>query len=617
MVAAECGTKTGMTAADAPSVEYTVRVREPALHLVEVELRIANADSLGDTVELSMAAWCPGSYLIRDYARYVRQLAASDGDGNLLAVGKTAKHTWRVERGAASEVVIRYAVYGHDLTVRTNHIDTTHAFLHGPATFLYVEALRQLPCSLSIQGPDGADWTTAIGLPREEDRYLAENLDELLDCPVHIGDVEVREFEAAAKPTRLVVWGRGPGLAADLDRLSEDLAAIIENHARRFGGVPYRDYTFILMISPKAYGGLEHKTSSANLNPPEAFANAKAYADLLELLSHEFFHVWNGKRIYPDAFAPFDYSTESYTRCLWVIEGLTSYIDRLTVCNAGRMELKRYMEKLADEWGRLQMIPGRELHSLEEASFDAWIKLYKPDESNLNTTVSYYLKGGLVALALDLEIRSRSGRERGLRDVLRELWERYGSQGIAYPEAEVQAAFEAGAGFALDEFFADYIHGRSDPDLVGALHRAGLVLDATWDKAQKEGDRIPAWLGLTMRGESSTIAEVVDDSPAAAAGLSPGDQVIACAGYRTAKAKDLRKHLTAHAPGDEVDVALFRRDRLLNLSVLLGESPPSRYEIRGGDDPSDEQKALFADWLHDEHPGPGKVIAGATVTRWL
>ncbi len=617
MAIVECGTKRCMASSDGPDVSYALRVREPALHLVEVELRIGDAGALGDAVELSMAAWCPGSYLIRDYARHVRQLRAADGNGRELPVQKTSKHTWRVERREADEVVVSYLVYGHDLTVRTNHIDSTHAFLHGPATYVYVDALRDRPCCVRAQGPEGEAWPVVTGLPATDDGYLAENLDELFDCPIHLGEVEMREFEAAAKPTRLAVWGKGPGRLANLDRLVEDLSAIIENHARRFGGVPYSDYTFILMISPGTYGGLEHRNSSANLNPPDAFASEKAYADLLELLSHEFFHVWNGKRIYPDAFQPFDYGRESYTRCLWVIEGLTSYIDRLTVRNAGRMELERFMEKLAEEWGRLQMTPGRELHSLEEASYDAWIKLYKPDESNLNTTVSYYLKGGLVALTLDLEIRQRSGRERGLRDVLRELWERYGSRGVAYPEAEVQPVFEAAAGFSLDDFFDEYVRGRSDPDLAGALHRAGLVLEPTWDKAQKAGELIPAWLGVTTRGASATLGEIIDDSPAAAAGLSPGDQVIALASYRVAKAKDLRKQLGAHAPGDIVELALFRRGRLEVAPVQLAESPPSRYEIRGAESPSEEQQALFADWLHAEHPGPSKLLAGATITRWI
>ncbi len=601
---------------EAPSVHYRVAVVEPARHLAEIELRVAGAAELGDSIDLEMAAWCPGSYLIRDYARHVRDLEVTGEDGEPLAVRKVAKHTWRVDRAGAAELAVRYRVYGHDLTVRTNHIDDSHAFLHGPATYLYLPALRDRPCRVDVALPDPGDWHVATGLERDGDGYRAADLDELLDCPLHLGRVSVREFEAAARPFELAVWGYGPGGVADLDRLVTDLCAIIETHAARLGGLPCDRYTFILMLSDGAYGGLEHRSSSANLGTPHAFASREGYEKLLELLSHEFFHIWNGKRIYPETFARFDYRTETYTRCLWVVEGVTSYLDRLTVRRADRIELKRYFEKLLEEWARLQHIPGRHRHSLEESSFDAWIKLYKPDESNLNTTVSYYLKGSLVMLALDLEIRARSGGARSLDDVVARLWADYGSRGLGYPEDRIEEIFAAGAGFALEEFFARFIRGREDPDLGAALGRVGLELQAGYEPSQTADGQEPVWLGIGCQGHRATVAQVIDDGPGAAAGLSPRDEVIAVNGYRTKGKGELAKRLAAYRPGDRVELAVFRRARLTPVVVELASPPPTHYELRVVAEPDPAQRKLFAAWMGAELPDPGPV-ANFTTKEWI
>ena len=596
---------------------YRLTLSAPDQHLVDVEMRVDTGGAeLGDHVDLHMAAWCPGSYLIRDYARFVRDVVVTDGDGNALASAKIAKHTWRVELKGAATLVVRYRVYGHDLTVRTNHIDSSHAFLHAPATYLYVDELRDQPCRVTVEGPHGRGWHVATGLARDGSDYLAADLDELFDCPVHLGQVSVREFVAADRPVELVVWGYGPGGVADLDRLVVDLNAIIEAHASRFGAVPYERYTFILMLADNAYGGLEHRNSSANLGTPHAFATRNSYEDLLELLSHEFFHVWNGKRIYPEAFSPFDYNREAYTHCLWVIEGLTSYIDRHTLRRADRMGVKRYFEKLLEEWARLLSNPGRHLHSLTESSFDAWIKLYKPDESNINTTVSYYLKGGFVALALDLEIRQRSAGQRSLDDVVGKLWDDYGSRGIAYPEAAVAATFAAAAGFDLGDFFARFIDGHEDPDLTALLAYAGLELEASNDPGNDGDAGSSVWLGIGCKGESATVATVLDVGPAAAAGLSPGDEIIAANGYQVKGKGDLGKRLAAYQSGDEVELALFRRGQLTAVIVTLVDSPPTRYKVVASKAASDDAKKFYSAWLADEFPEPG-VVATFTVRNWV
>jgi predicted metalloprotease with PDZ domain len=589
---------------------YRVAIPDPLQHIADVTLEIDEAAELGDEIVLEMAAWCPGSYLVRDYARFVRELTATSEDGRALEVRKLSKQSWAVARGQARAIEVRYRVYGYELSVRTNHIDETHAFLHGPATWLYLEARRDEAAAVEVSAPAG--WTLSTGLEPTDDagRYRAADLDALLDGPIHAGEIEVRRFEAAGARFELAVWGeRAPG-PKDLDSLTTDLTAIVEAHAERLGGLPLERYTFILMLSPRAHGGLEHKTSSANLAGSVAFTTESSYTDLLELLSHEFFHIWNGKRIAPAALRPFDYRRENYTRCLWVMEGLTSYYDRLTVLRAGALPVQRYLEKLLEEHARLLGIPGRNLHSLEDSSFDAWIKLYKPDPANLNTTVSYYLKGGLVATCLDLRIRRQSGEERSLDDVLRALWRDFGRGGVGYPE-DVRAIFEGAVDLDLSEPFNRWITGREDPDLAGELAHVGL--DLTVDT---EGEQSRTYLGLEVSEGPLRVRGVLEGSPAAAAGLAPGDQLLAIDRLRVASEAALRRRIGAREPGAAIELALFRRSRLLSVPVTLGPTPPPRYRISARADATDEARRRFSSWLGAEWPA-GELTVAAGGKRWL
>jgi predicted metalloprotease with PDZ domain len=590
-------------------LRYRIAVPAPERHLAEIELTIDDAAAFGDTVRLEMAAWCPGSYLIRDYARYVRDLEVR-GDDRPLEVVQVDKRTWEVARGGARTITVRYAVYGHELTVRTNHIDATHALLHGPALYLWPSAARDAAYAVELAAPAG--WAIHTGLPvAAAGGHVAAGVDQLLDCPIHLGAPEERRRTAGGKPLTLAVWGAPRNARYDLDRLADDLAAICQRHIDRMGGAPYVDYTFVLMLAPGAYGGLEHATSSINLHTPFALATAKGYGELLELLSHEYFHAWNGKRLFPQRFERFDYGKENETRALWVVEGLTSYFDRLTVRLADRVPVAGYLGKLAEEWGRLLAVPGRRRHSLEASSFNAWQKLYKPDESNLNTTVSYYLKGGLVALALDLELRRRSAGVRTLDDVVRAMWRAYAEEGRGYPE-DLQPVVERAAELELGEFFARYVRGTEDPPLPALLDGVGLALRSGHEaRSDEAGD--PAWLGLFVQGGTLRIAAVPDEGPAAAAGLGPGDDLLALDRYQIASEADLRQRLGGYRPGARAEVAVFRRGRLETLEVELGVAPHARHEVVAGATLDDARRAAFAAWLGAEHPGP-RLAASATVS---
>jgi len=590
-------------------LRYAVRLGTPGRHVAEIELRFP-ADT--DTVDVTLPAWSPGSYLIRDYARFVRDLEVTAADGTPRRAAKRDKSTWTLETAGARELIVRYAVYGHDLSVRTNHIDAGHAFLHGPATFLYPTHLRDASIELSIEAPDGWALTTAMAPDPPASvpwRLAAEGIDELYDHPIHVGPA--RTYAVPAKlPVKLAIWGeRAPGGAFDEQRLTADLAAVVDDHLARFGEAPFPHYTFLLMLAHDGYGGLEHRASSVNLYNPYFAASRKSYEGLLELLSHELFHAWNGKRIGPRPLLEVDYAREAYTRCLWAVEGLTSHYDRYALRTSGRITAKSFLEKLLDDWARLQTTPGRARHSLEAASFDAWIKLYKPDESNLNTTVSYYVKGGLAMVALDLQIRRRTEGARSLDDVVRALWRRYGARREPHPE-DLQPIFEEATGLSLADAFERQIRGTEDPDLAGELAHVGLELRASSDPAQLAEGGAALWLGATVSG--AKVTGVFDGGPAQAAGLSPADEIVALDGFRAAAEADLRALVAPRRAGDRAVLTVFRRNRLVELPIAIGPAPPTRYEIATRPEPG-PAAARYQQWLGDPYP-TGQVLASGTTT---
>ncbi|HEX8351381.1 MAG TPA: PDZ domain-containing protein, partial [Pyrinomonadaceae bacterium] len=544
--------------ANAPEITFKVSMPRPHTHLFEVGARLQYRGAPPASVDLLMPVWTPGSYLVREFARHVQDFAAEDAAGRALAWTKVNKNTWRVEPGGAREVRVRYSVYANELTVRTSELNDRRAFWNNANLLMYPEGNLGAPATLVVE-PFGG-WKIATGLPAAPgapNTFRAENFDVLYDSPFLASDFRVLSFEVAGVTHRVVVDGRGH---YDAERLRRDAQKIVEAAVAVMGDTPYRDYTFLLLLADKNGGGLEHLNSTALIWKRFGFSTPEDLRGLHTLIAHEFFHVWNVKLLRPDALGPFDYTRENYTRLLWVAEGVTNYYETLLVRRAGLLTDRQYLDLMGREIQTLQNTPGRLEQSLEEASFDAWIKYYRPDENTVNTAVSYYDKGAIVGLMLDLEIRRRSDGARSLDDVMRSLYGEFAKRGRNYTPEDFRRAAERAAGGSLEEFFRRYVSGREELDYDAALASAGLRLDTASDRAGRPA-AAEAYLGANLEEKDGRLAvkNVPAGTPAYEQGLSAFDQIVAVDGYR-ATLDSLNARHADKRPGDQLTLSVFRGD---------------------------------------------------------
>ncbi len=573
-------------------VAYHVSVPDPRTHLLHVELEVHDLD--GKPLVLWMPAWTPGSYLIREYARNVQGVAAWGAGGKPLAVARVAKDGWRVEPGGP-ELRVAYDVYAYDLSVRTSHVDESHAYWNGAATFLTTDGWLARPVTLRIDPPPG--WKATVPLPADQGGFAARDYDELCDSPVHCSpDDRTVRFEAAGVPHSLVVWGRGN---EELPSLAQDLAKICEQAAKLMGGLPYPDYLFLTLLADRGRGGLEHRRSCTLLYPRFGFRPEKARHEFLILAAHELFHAWNVKRLRPLALTPYRWREENLTRLLWFFEGCTSYYEMLLTVRAGLVSPARFLETWGERMTQLARTPGRKQQSAEEASLTSWIKHYRPDENSPNSSVSYYLKGSLVALSLDLELRRRGS---SLDALLRRLWEKYGESEKGVPEDGVRAEAEALAGGKL-ELFDRAVAGTDDPSYDGLsvvglrarLRARETAGDKGGTKARERGD-LASHLGVLMRAGHLTVQSVLSGSPAERAGLAAEDEFLAADGFRL-HPDGWQARVEGQPAGTRVELAYFRRDELRRTVVELGERPQDTYWIERAEGSTEAERAAFHDWL--------------------
>ena len=564
-------------------IRYTIRPSNPAAHRFEVRCEVGYPDPAGQ--RFALPAWIPGSYLIRDFARHIIAIRAECA-GKAVRLTKVDKHTWQaaVVKHAAP-LTVTCEIYAWDLSVRGAHLDQTHAFFNGTSVFLRVLGQEDVPCLVDIQPPTGRafkSWriVTAMEPAHGEGTaakrhgfglYRAANYDELIDHPVEMGCFSLAHFDACGVPHEIAISGQHD---CDMDRLCADLKRICAWQIRFFGEpAPMQRYIFLVTAVGDGYGGLEHRTSTALLCSRNDLPYAgmqdvgENYRNFLGLCSHEYFHTWNVKRIKPAAFMPYDLNSENYTRLLWAFEGITSYYDDLALLRSGVIELKDWLELMAKTISNIQRTPGRQRQSLADSSFDAWSKFYRPDENTPNAVVSYYAKGALVALALDLTLRSQTKNRVSLDELMRALWQRCGTTGIGVGDDDIHLIAEELSGLNLKRFFAESVNGTSELPLKKLLAAFGIKLD--WERA-----RIASLGAKTSSdGNELKLSTVFDGGAAQVAGLSSGDILLAINGLRVTPAA-IDKQLARFQTGDAIQVHAFRRDELMKFEVRL-DSPPA------------------------------------------
>lgn len=578
---------------------YTVTPADPSGHRFTVQLHVPEPDAAGQ--ELSLPAWIPGSYLIRDFARHIETLEARDDDGP-VAVRKLDNHRWQCApaRGALR---VGYTVYAWDLSVRGAHLDDSHGFFNGTSLFLCVHGQEARPCLVHLRPPPhNRHWNVYTSLPAAKGHpqaakrhgfgvYLAPDYDALIDHPVEMGTPQVVEFEANGVMHEMVFTGVIPNL--DLARIADDTRKICEAQMALFGhppgDAPFLDsaprYVFMTMVTADGYGGLEHRASTALMAPRNqlpTIGTAKApegYTTFLGLVSHEYFHTWHVKRIKPARFVPYQLQRETHTRLLWVFEGFTSYYDDLMLLRSGCVTEAEYFSLLAKTITSVHRGNGRLKQSVAESSFDAWTRYYRQDENAPNAIVSYYTKGALVALGLDLLIRHSTNGEKSLDDVMRHVWRHFG-QGF-YKGQEKGIEEDAMAGLILEatgvdasDYLEQYVDDCLDIPLDDLLGREGVQLLC------EANSGVPSLDARLQEAHGETrLASVFEGGAAHTHGLSAGDTLVAINGLRVGAPASAERLLAAYRPGQEVDIHVFRRDELRAYRVKLAKPPRVEYKL--------------------------------------
>ena len=592
------------------TIHHAVSIKDARAHLVSVDTTIRSDAPIVGPLVVFMPVWTPGSYLVREYSRHVESVRAYS-DGAPCTPAKIRKNAWRIGRAGAREVSFHYHVYANELTVRTNHVDESHALLNGAALFVALEDDEQLPSTVDLLLPRGWQLMTALprGAPLPEDggrvRLFAKDFDTLVDAPIELGHFRAERFEAKGVLHEVAIWPRERADDGQVAAFLRDFERIIDAESAWFGGrLPYDSYTVLLHLFARAHGGLEHAASAALVAAPNAFATRAAYLDLLSLVAHELFHVWNVKRIRPAGLFPYRYQEENYTRLLWWFEGATSYYSWRALSVSGLCTVDEYKDHLADEISAIDEVPGRFVQSLEQASFDAWIKLYRPDENSGNSSVSYYRKGEVVCALLDIEIRARTKGRASLDDVLGYLWERHGKVGKAVPEDGLERLFGEATGATLDDLFEAWIRSPGELDYDRTFARVGLRVARESETEGGQGydgreRRVPrAALGIRVRSEGgrAMVATVARGRAAQLGGIDPGDELIAIAGKRV-EGGSVDGALAECAAGQDIEVIVARDGRLLVLELRTEEARPKKVRIVRSEDATPAEQALGRAWL--------------------
>jgi len=572
-------------------IQYQISPLKPNSHLFEVLLSFKS--SPGKSYTLSLPAWLPGSYMIRDFAKNITEICAFDSNQQALEIAKFDKQTWTLQ-AKNEQIQVRYQVFAFDLSVRTAYLDSQRGFFNGSSTFLQVHELSELACELIIQPSKFAEhhqWRVATGLTRAKEtekyqhgRYIADNYQHLIDCPVAIGEFDSTEFTVEGVVHHLVFTSKHYG---DTQRLAADIGTLCQHHIDLFGEAPFKEYWFITHLLANGFGGLEHKNSTVlqasrfDLPNPQQSSTERHedYKTFLSLCSHEYFHAWNVCRIKPKEFVPYNLKAESYTKQLWAFEGITSYYDDFSLYRTGLINFDDYLTLVAKTATRVYRGSGELKQSVTASSFDAWTKFYQQGPDAVNNIVSYYAKGALIALWLDLTIRSKSNNQYSLDSLMRELWIHFGRTNIGTCDNDFINIANLLCGEDISAAFKHHLYSNERIDLTIELANYGVELKKQKFKKLNSlettsATHYHAYIGAQYKAQAFglTITQVLENSPAANAGLAVNDTLIAIDKIKATEQSV--QALFEHLPADsELTCHFFRDDQLLSSTLKVIDSP--------------------------------------------
>ncbi|MCL5803030.1 MAG: PDZ domain-containing protein [Candidatus Thermoplasmatota archaeon] len=584
-------------------LSYLLEMENPESHFFKVTMNVE--DYSEESMSVTMPAWTPGSYEILDFSRHVRKIKAVNSAGESIELSKKDKSTWKLANGKSRDIRITYEVFAHDLSVHTSHLDSSHGYLNGTNIFLYIEGYKDQTAELTIK--PWKDWKVSTGLEKVGDfKYRATNFDILVDSPIEIGTHRSLFFNVDGKEHEIVLYGHGN---ENEDKIKSDIQKIVESFLKIFGHLPYKRYVFIfhLLSEEDSGGGLEHLNSTTIDVDRFIFSPFESYKKFLNVVSHEYFHLWNVKRIRPAELGPFNYKEENYTSLLWMAEGFTNYYGRMMLLRSGLISQKDFFKHFMETVRFYEMQPGRLNTSAYESSFDSWIKLYRPGPNNFNSYISYYTKGDMLGFLLNVRIIEATKGQKSLDDLYRHLYDKYNKDGKGYTEKDLLLALKEITGMDFTDFYTRFIKSTEPIDFQSELDKLGVVLKKIFKDADEFPEGSPYMGSIFRNGSKNTVETVIEGSPAFKAGLSPGDEVVAINGYRFSDRfmkpirEDYRKlkveKLTDFRSGDRIKLHVFRKGILVELELTLGDPVCDLYEAVVRDEPTERQKLFLEKFL--------------------
>jgi predicted metalloprotease with PDZ domain len=549
------------TAAFGAKISYSLKMPRPQNHYFQVEMQVEQVKQKTATVKLPV--WAPGSYLVREFSRHLNQVKAYSLQGAALPVIKKTKNAWEIDLKGQTSFVLKYEVYAFELSVRTSFLDETHGFVSGPSMFMYLDGHKETGGELLVQ-PHSSFKRISTGLTQKSDvkqgnnqTFTFDNYDQLVDCPIEIGNQYEFDFEAAGVKHTVAMYGEGN---FDPERLKEDMVKIVEEETKVVGVNPNKRYVFIVHNVVGGDGGLEHCNSTV-LSVDRWTYDGSNYINFLNLVAHEYFHLWNVKRIRPIELGPFNYDQEVYTNYLWVMEGFTSYYDELILRRCGFYSQEEMAKKIQIAVNYVESSVGARVQPVAHASFDAWIKAYRPNENSSNTTMTYYSRGMIIASVLDVMIIKQSNGKECLDHLMKDLYQTYYmGKNRGFTDAEFKACLTKHTGQDMAEFFLKYIDGTE------VIPYSMYFLPLGVEVSDVGGVKPVFGANVAEEGGKVIIKSIRANSSAEDAGLSVNDEIIACMNYRVDKSM-LDALMNGAAVGDEFELTISR-DKLMRKVIV-------------------------------------------------